>query len=253
MKIIVTIEARMGSNRLPGKVLMETCGKPMLQHMIERLKRARRPHDVVVATTVNPLDDAIEELCRRIGCSYHRGSENDITDRLIRTAERHRADLIVQTTGDCPLHDPDVIDQGIEVYLSSRVDYVSNRLVRSFPTGLDTQVYAPSVLERVAARTTDANDREHGSYYIYTHPHEFTMKNFIAPDYHCPEKRWCLDYPEDYRFFDAVYSRLYPAQPAFGTRDVLALLEREPALEEINRMHPVDLTVYEYYETLPRS
>jgi spore coat polysaccharide biosynthesis protein SpsF len=250
MKTIVTIEARMGSSRLPGKVLMEVCGKPMLQHMIERVKRAVLPDDVVVASTINPKDDPIEVLCRRIGCSYYRGSEEDITDRLIQTARHHHAHVIVQTTGDCPLHDPDVIDEGIRVYRASSVQYVSNRLNRSWPVGLDTQVYHRGVLEEVARRTMDPEDREHGSYYIYTHPREFTMKNYAAADINCPAKRWCLDYLEDFEFFKAVYERLYPRKPDFTTKDVLALLEAHPEIETINAMHPVDITVYPHSETV---
>ncbi len=246
MKTIVTIEARMGSTRLPGKILMEVAGKPLLQHQIERLKRAALPDDVVVATTINPLDDAVEEFCRRIGCSYSRGSEENITDRLIQTARRHGADVIVQTTGDCPLHEGAVVDQGLEVYRGAGVEYVSNRMDRTWPTGLDTQVFAVEVLEKVAARTEDPEDLEHGSYYIYTHPDEFTLLNYKSGDIDCPEKRWCLDYPEDYQFFKAIYERLYPANPKFTTYDVLELLKNEPDLEKINSMHPCDVTYYEW-------
>ncbi len=250
MKIIVTIEARMGSTRLPGKVLKEVCGKPLLQHMIERLRRSEKVDDVVVATTVNPKDNAIEALCHKIACSYYRGSENDITQRLIDTAKHFEADLIVQTTGDCPLHDPFVIDEAVTAYLGSKVEYVSNRLVRTYPTGLDTQVYSPKVLQKVTERTQDATDREHGSYYIYTHPKEFTMKNFSSSQLKCPEKRWCLDYPEDFTLIQKVYEALYPTNPTFDTFDILRFLEKNPELEKINQMHPVDIRPYEYFEIL---
>jgi len=252
MRTIVTIEARMGSSRLPGKVLEDILGKPVLEHLIDRLRRARLPDAIVVATTVNPLDDAIEALCRRIGCDYHRGSEPDITSRLIATAKASGADLIAQTTGDCPLLDPEVVDEGIRLFRDSAVDYVSNRLERSYPCGQDVQVFPLSVLERVAASTSDPNDREHGSYYIYTHPREFAMRNFLAPDgIRCPEKRWVLDYPEDLEFMRRVYGALYPANPAFTTREVLAWLRAHPEAEAINAMHPIDTTPYPHWERLP--
>lgn len=254
MKTIVTIEARMGSSRLPGKVLKEVCGKPILQHLIERIKRARLPDEVVVATTVNPLDDAIEALCKRIGCAFFRGSEPDITDRLIQTARAFKADLIAQTTGDCPLLDPALVDKAIALFRASKVDYVSNRLTRSYPCGQDVQVFPLAVMERVAARTSDPADREHGSYYIYTHPKEFTMKNFLAENgVRCPEKRWVLDYPEDLAFMRAVYESLYRSNPFFDTLDVLELLRRHPEIEGLNNMYPIDTTPYPHSEVLPHE
>lgn len=246
MKIIVTIEARMGSTRLPGKVLMQVCNKPLLQHMIERLKRAILPDDIVVATTVNPKDDQIIKLCKKIKCSYYRGSEEDITDRLIKTAHYFNANIIVQTTGDCPLHEATVIDKAIKFYLKSNKDYISNRLDRTYPAGLDTQVYNVNILERVAKKTNDPNDLEHGSLYIYTHPKEFTIDNFKSEDINCPEKRWCLDYQEDYDFFKVIYEKLYPKNPQFNIYDVLELLKKEPELENINKMYPCDIKKYEY-------
>lgn len=251
MKTIVTIEARMGSSRLPGKVLKEVCGKPVLQHLVERLRRCRLPDEIVVASTVNPLDDAIEALCGRIGVACFRGSEADILDRLIQAARSRGAELIAQTTGDCPLLDPEIVDRGIGLFRASEVDYVSNRLERTWPCGQDVQVFPLAVLERVAARTQDPVDREHGSYYIYTHPREFTMKNFQAPDLRCPAKRWVLDYPEDLEFMREIYGRLYPQKPDFDTYDVLALLEKHPDIEALNAKYPIDTTPYPHWETLP--
>lgn len=248
MRVVLTIEARMGSSRLPGKVLMEACGRSFLELMIERVRRAQRVHEVVVATTVNPKDDAIEALCKKINCPYFRGSEDDVLSRLAGAAKAFRADLLVQTTGDCPLHDARVIDEGVRVYLGSKVDYVSNRLKRSWPTGLDTQVYRPEVLGKVLASNPSAEDREHGSYYIYTHPGEFRLKNYESSKIRCPEKRWCLDYPEDEIFFRRVFEALDPQNPAFNTDDVLSYLKAHPDVERINAMHPVNIAPYECHE-----
>ncbi|MEZ4752926.1 MAG: glycosyltransferase family protein [Bdellovibrionota bacterium] len=251
MKTIITIEARMGSSRLPGKMLLPICEKPILQLVIERLKRVKLANEVVVATTVNLLDDEIEALCKSIDCAYFRGSEPDVLDRLIQTAKAFDAEVIAQTTGDCPLIDPAVVDEAIKIFRESNVDYVSNRLDRTYPTGVDPQVFYTSALERVAEKTNDPDDREHGSYYIYTHPHEFTMKNFKAEDVNLPHYRWLLDYPEDFEFTKAIYERLYPSNPDFTMYDVLKLLEDEPELIKINSMYPVDLTVYKHFEVLP--
>jgi spore coat polysaccharide biosynthesis protein SpsF len=240
----------MGSSRLPGKVLLESCGKPLLQHMIERLKRCSRADDVVVATTIEKQDDQIIELCEKLSCSFHRGSEEDVLDRLIETGRAHHAEIMVQTTGDCPLIDPQIVDEVINLFINSTVDYVSNRLIPSFPMGLDVQVYKHSILERVAELTQDPNDREHGSYYIYTHPELFTMKNYSSDRWNCPEKRWALDYPEDYQFINSIYNRLYPKTPDFDTSDILSLLEQEPELENLNSCHEVHVVNYPFRETL---
>lgn len=240
----------MNSTRLPQKMLKQICGKPVLFHVIERLRQVQGAHEVVVATTTNIQDDKIVELCKEMRCSFYRGSEPDVTDRLIGAARLFEADLMVQCWGDCPLVDPAIIDRAITLYQQSKVDFVSNRLEKSFPAGLETNVFARSVLERVAHLTQDPTDREHGTYYIYTHPKQFTMKNFKAIGYHAPEKRWLLDYPEDLSFHQAVYDRLYHTSPDFRTGDVLNLLIKEPELEKLNNMYPVDLKSYEYYETL---
>lgn len=250
-RTVVTIEARMGSSRLPGKMLLPVCGKPVLQHVIERLQRVLLADELVVATTSQPGDDLIEGLCNDLGVTVYRGSENDVLSRLIEAVEYVGGDVIVQNTGDCPFIDPTVVDRAIEVFHSSDVDYVSNRLRRTYPAGQDPQVFRLDTLKRVAELTEDPEDREHGSYYIYTHPELFTMKNFEAEDIYCPEKRWLLDYPEDFDFMKAVYSRLYLTNPEFNLYDILSLLEEQPEIEGLNSMHPVSLDQYPHKEILP--
>ncbi|HLJ93365.1 MAG TPA: glycosyltransferase family protein [Gemmataceae bacterium] len=235
MKVVSTIEARMRSSRLPGKVLRPAVGKPMLELLIERLRRARRIDQIVVATTGHPSDDAIDELARRLGVGCFRGSEEDVLDRVLRAAQSVGADLIVEITGDCPLADPEIIDDLVDVYRANSYDYVANVLKRTYPAGLDIQVFATAVLAEVARLTQDPADREHVSLYIYEHPERYRLHN-VESD--LPENYWdlrlTLDTPEDYELLAAVYEELYPRNPAFRLDDVLRLLDRRPDLRALN-------------------
>jgi len=236
MKIIATIEARMSSSRLPGKVLKPILGRPNLELLIERLRLARGLNDVVVATTTNPADDAIEALARTLGVRCYRGSEDDVLDRVLQAAKSVNADVIVEITGDCPLIDPGVVDQLVDRYLSNKFDYVANTLHRTFPRGLDTQVFATRTLEEVWSLTQDPADREHVSLYIYEHPERFSLHNVESV---LPEKHWqhrlTVDTPEDFALIETIFERLYPQNPAFTLHDVIDILEKEPELTEINQ------------------
>lgn len=233
--IVATIEARMTSTRLPGKVLKPACGKPMLELMVERLRRVPSLDGVVIATTVNATDDPIVALAQRLGVEVWRGSEDDVLQRVLDAATAHKVDVIVETTGDCPLIDPDVVEECIRVYRDSGVHYVSNVLERTYPIGMDTQVFATAVLADVARRTDDPADHEHVSLYIYRHPEIYSLKNVPAPSaLWRPDLALTLDTPEDYALIARIFEALYPANPAFGLRDVLAFLEREPAVARLN-------------------
>lgn len=234
-RTVATIEARMTSTRLPGKVLMEAAGKPMLELMVERLRRVPSLDGIVIATTANAADDPIEALARRLGVGIWRGSEDDVLRRVLDAALHHKVDVIVETTGDCPLIDPAAVEECIQVYRRAKVDYVSNTLTRMYPIGMDTQVFATAVLADVARRTNDATDHEHVSLYIYRHPELYTLKNVPAPaPLARPELALTLDTPEDYRLIGAIFADLYPVNPAFSLADVLALLERRPDIAEMN-------------------
>ena len=235
MKVAALIEARMRSSRLPGKVLRPAAGKPMLELLIERLRRARWINEIVVATTDNPGDDAIEQLARRVGAGCFRGSEEDVLDRVLKAAQAAAADVIVEVTGDCPLADPEVVDRLIGVYLANQYDYVANVLKRTYPDGFEVQVFATALLAEVASLTQDPADREHVSLYIYEHPERYKLHN-VESD--LPDKYWklrlTLDTPEDYELIAAIYGELYPNNPAFSMKDVLRLLDRRPELLALN-------------------
>lgn len=234
-RIVATIEARMTSTRLPGKVLKPACGKPMLELMVERLRRVPSLDGIVIATTVNATDDPVEALARRLGVGVHRGSEEDVLRRVLDAALTHKIDVIVETTGDCPLIDPDAVEACIAEYKCAGVDYVANVLERTYPVGMDTQVFATDILVDVARRTDDIADHEHVSLYIYRHPEIYSLKNLEAPAALArPDLALTLDTPEDYALITAVFEALYPADPSFTLADILALLDARPDLARIN-------------------
>lgn len=233
-KICATIEARMTSTRLPGKVLMDFCGKPNLQHIVERLKRSKYLDEVVVATTVNEEDDKIVELCEKIGCKYYRGSEEDVLLRVLDSAKSVDANYIVEITGDCPVIDWRHTDNLIEMFFSGEYDYVSNTIERSFPRGFDTQVFSVKVLEEVNETTQSPVDHEHVSIYIYTHPEKYKLLNWKADDkMNHPEFEITLDTREDYEFIKNIYEKLYHLNPDFSGEHVVELLLNNPKLTEI--------------------
>ena len=236
MKIFAIIEARMKSTRLPGKNLKPILGKPMLELLIERLKCARSLEGVMVATTDDPSDDAIDALCLRLGIPCFRGSMEDVLDRVLKAARSVAADVIVEITGDCPLNDPEIVDQVVGIYLEGKHDFVSNGLVQTYPLGIAVDVFATDLLDEVASLTLDAADREHVSLYIYEHPEKYALKNVASS---LPEKhrsyRLTVDTPEDFALVSAVFEALYPGNPAFGLSEILHFLDGHPQIAELNR------------------
>ena len=243
MKIVGTIQARMGSSRLPGKTLAPILGRPMLERMIERLRRIPQLDEIVIATTDQPRDAAIAELARwlEVGCS--RGSSDDVLDRVLNAARAHQADVIVEFTGDCPLIDPDISLQVIDHYLEYDFDYVSNTIQRdNYTRGLDTQVFATDVLAQVATLTNDPADHEHVSLYIYEHPERFKLGCYLPPVMQRPDLRLTVDVDEDLELVRGIYERLYPENPNFTFEQVVELIKNEPTLRALNahvRQKPV--------------
>ena len=225
----------MTSSRLPGKVLMQAVGKSMLEHMIERIKQARMLDGIVVATTTNKTDDPIVELADSLGVGYFRGSEADVLERVLGAARAHDIDIIVETTGDCPLIDPSLIDLCVKGYLNASVDYVSNILHRTYPVGMDIQIFATDVLADVANRTNDPNDREHVSLYIYRHPEIYSLKNIPASAaFTRADLGLTLDTQADFELLRIIFEKLYPINPSFGLSEIIALIDSNPNLANIN-------------------
>lgn len=235
-KIIASIEARMTSSRLPGKVLLPILGKPALAIMVERVKKSKYIDSIIIATTINTQDDPIVKLAQEMGVNYYRGSENDVLGRVLEGARSIKADIIVELTGDCPFADPALIDRGIEEFFSREVDYASNTIEPTFPNGFDVQVFPTDILARVDKETNDPIDRVHVSYYIYMHPEKFRVYNWVADENNSgADLRVTLDETADYELIQKIFESLSQINENFSASDVVQFLRKSPDLVEINK------------------
>jgi spore coat polysaccharide biosynthesis protein SpsF len=254
----------MASSRLPDKVLLDIHGRPMLVWVVERVCRANRVDQVVIATTDSAADDPVVDLCERYGYPVYRGSESDVLDRYYQAAGVYGADVVVRITADCPLIDPDLIDDSLEVFTNEGLDFATNRLPppwgRTYPIGLDTEVFSKAALERAWGETDQSYQREHVTPYFYEdvppehlHYDEARRRSYPAADYwfqtaaspqgfnvallhhheDCGHQRWTVDTPQDLELVRQIVSR-HGGRDDFSWLDVLALVRREPALTEIN-------------------
>jgi spore coat polysaccharide biosynthesis protein SpsF len=233
VKVVAIIQARMGSTRLPGKVLKDLCGETVLARVVHRTRRATLLNEVVVATSVQPADDAIVQECGRLSVACFRGDEADVLDRYYRAAEKFSADAIVRITSDCPLIDPEVSDKTIRAFLEQHPDYASNVLERRYPRGLDTEVMTFAALESARRDARDPYQREHVTPFLYQHPERFRLVS-VTGDRDYSHYRWTLDTVEDLEFLRAVYERHAEASDP-SWQDVLRILEGEPDLAMINQ------------------
>ncbi|MCZ6688364.1 MAG: glycosyltransferase family protein [Planctomycetota bacterium] len=234
IEVLAILQARMGSSRLPGKMMRPIVdGKGALELMLGRVRRATTLDRIVVATTDRDGDDILAEVCSRLEIDCFRGSEEDVLDRFYRVAVAYGpTGSIVRLTGDCPLHDPAVIDLAVGAFLEQGVDYLSNTAPPTYPHGLDTEVFTFSALEESQREARLSSEREHVTPYIRSHPERFQQGN-LANDKDLSALRWTLDEPEDLEFIRAVYASL--GDRSFGMAEVLGLLESRPQLSEINR------------------
>jgi spore coat polysaccharide biosynthesis protein SpsF len=236
-RIVASIEARMSSSRLPGKVLMEINGRPAMLRLVDRLRQCRYLDDVIVATTTSESDDVLVAWCEDNRVPCYRGSEEDVLDRVVEAQKFMKSDLVVEITGDSPLTDPEIVDMGIETFLAHDADVVSNcGRTMSWPMGQNVQVFPLRLLEEINRTIGDATVHEHVSLYFYEHPERYRLIELIAPRrWREPGWRMQLDYSEDLKFLNEVYARLEPVHgEGFGLEEVMALLRREPALVAIN-------------------
>ncbi|MGA8761466.1 MAG: glycosyltransferase family protein, partial [Candidatus Sulfotelmatobacter sp.] len=232
LRVVAIIQARMGSTRLPGKVLADIHGQPMLERVIERARAAQGLDEIVVATSIEPADNAIATFCREHQCTCFRGSEMDVLDRYYQAAPEFGADTIVRITSDCPLIDPQIIEKTVRAFLKERPDYASNSLDRTYPRGLDTEVIARPALERAWRAARETYQRVHVTPYIYQNPGEFKILSVTGDTDHSAY-RWTVDTSEDLEFVRAIYSHMDSG--LFSWHDVVTLLERQVELLEINR------------------
>lgn len=235
-RIVASIEARMTSSRLPGKVLLPAIGKvSMLEFMLNRVKQSILIDDIIVATTVNRTDDPIVELCTNLGIKSFRGSEDDVLSRVLNAHKTLNSDIIVELTGDCPLIDPDVIDQIIKEYLNNEFDYVSNSHIRSYPDGFDVQVFSFDVLEEVDRKANEQYDRENVSSYIYRSGNYNLGKIVANKELFWPDLRVTLDDKGDYLLIKKIIEKLYKEKGyLFKAIDVINLIKDNIHLLELN-------------------
>ncbi len=235
MKIVAFIQARMSSSRLPGKVLKDLFGEPMIFRQIDRLKKSKLLTDIVVVTSLDRSDDILVEECMRRGVQIFRGSLDNVLDRFYQAQQLYVSDYCVRITADCPLLDWDVVDLVVARHVENIVDYTSNTLKPTFPDGLDVEVFSPNLIEKIMSEITTDIEKEHVTYYCHTHQDEFTLLNVNNPNGDQSYYRWTVDNFEDYEFVCAVYRGLYEVNPDFNSKDIMDYLGENEEIYIINK------------------
>jgi spore coat polysaccharide biosynthesis protein SpsF len=232
--IIAIVEARMTSSRLPGKHLLLADGKPMLRHLVERLRKVSLINKIVIATTVNPADDALVNFAKEIGVDFYRGSELDVMGRVVKAGEALAADVICEVTGDCPIIDPELVEQLIQTFLINGATYANNGR-HGLPDGMGAQVFYLSALKRSAELTQELLDREHVTLHMRRHPELFPAIYLVAPNsLNWPELGLTLDERDDYELLRRIIEYFGEINPYFGCAQVLQLLRERPEWVRIN-------------------
>ena len=234
MRVVAVVQARMGSTRLPGKVLMDLAGEPMLARVVDRTARAKSLDKAVVATTTEPVDDEIRKLCARRGYPCFSGSSEDVLDRYYRAATAVGAEAVVRITADCPLIDPEIVERVIRKFLNGQpnVDYACNSIPKdTYPRGLDTEVFRFDALERAWREDLNPAWREHVTPYVHENPGLFRLQG-VTSDVDYSDMRWTVDTPEDMAFVRRIYE--YFGHDRFSWREVISVLEEHPEWMEIN-------------------
>jgi spore coat polysaccharide biosynthesis protein SpsF len=238
--IAAILQARMGSTRLPGKVLADIEGHPLVWHIVQRVKASRRVDQVLVATSTHASDAPLKQYLDKQKIPVFLGSEQDVLDRYYQAARSCGASVIARVTCDDPFKDPYVIDQAIDLLLEAgtKTDYAANcsydgSIAPTYPEGLDIEVMTFGCLEKLWQRAKLPSEREHVTPYLFKHPEDFKIRGFSYSK-NLSHLRWTLDYDRDLEFARAIYKRLYARKPLFRMQDILDLLEQEPALKAIN-------------------
>ena len=240
MRTVAIIQARMGSTRLPGKVLEDIAGRPMLDHVIRRACAVARVDAVCVATTTLAHDEPLVAVAEDAGAATFRGSEQDVLARYVGAAEATGAELIVRITSDCPLLDPELVDEMLmrreELSLAAgSVDLYSNAVVRTFPRGLDTEIVPTDVLQQLAGSTDDPRAREHVTWGLYQDADRYRVLHHVeSGGRDRSDHRWTVDTPEDLEFVRRIYGELWEDGAVFGREAVMEALERHPEWKRIN-------------------
>ena len=236
-KVVAIIQTRLTSTRLPKKVLMEIEGKPMILHVLDRLKQVKNLHEIVLAIPDTPTDDPLEEFAKAHNIAYFRGSESNVLERHYLAAKKFDADVIVRMPSDNPCVDPKVMDVVIQKHLDSDADYTSNIITPnfmvelSFPVGIFAEVFNMSTLEKVYQAQTDDYEKEHATPYIYRHPELFKLQSVVAQaPLNRPEIRLTVDTQKDMDLIKEIYKNVYVPGKTFYLEDVIGFLDKHPNL-----------------------
>ncbi|QGH35222.1 NTP transferase domain-containing protein [Gracilibacillus salitolerans] len=234
MKIVAILQARMGSSRLPGKVLRTVLGKPLIKYQIDRIKQSSYLDEIVVATTNKRRDDSIVDFCESERIRYVRGSEEDVLSRYLKAANETQADVIVRLTADCPLIDAQTIDHVIKAFETNKnADYVTNVLERSYPRGYDIEVFGRETLDEINNIANRISDREHVTTYIRDHPEQFHIVNVLHHTNYS-NYRLTVDTLEDFQLIEKIIRSMEPKHRYFTLEDVITLLEQQVDWVKIN-------------------
>ena len=230
------IQARMGSTRLPGKILKKINGVALLGYQVERVRKSSLLDKVVVATSILDKDDIVEKFCKKNNIECFRGSENDVLSRYYECAQRYNADIIVRLTADCPLSDPKIIDDTIKFYTNTKVDYVANTVPQEtskYPDGFDVEVFSMKALKKAYEKVNDSNDREHVTFYFWKYNNGFKTAQ-LGNSKNYSKYRLTVDYPEDFEIVEFVIKEL-KKRNIFGHMDeIVEILDLNPAIREKN-------------------
>jgi len=232
-KVLAIIQARMGSTRLPGKVLLPLAGKSVLEHVIMRVQKAEKVSRIIVATSISKDNERIVDACKRLSVGIFRGSEEDVLDRFYRASLTIRPDHVIRITADCPMIDPEVIDNVISRHLKDKADYTSNTIEFTYPDGEDVEIFKMIALKEAWKNAKLSSQREHVTPYIKANPQIFKILN-VAYRINLSKKRWTLDQEKDYRFLIKIFDNLYPSNHFFGMDEILKFLEKNPRIKKIN-------------------
>jgi len=237
-KVGVIIQARMGSTRLPGKVMLPLMGESVLYRVVERILDCKYCDEIVIATTKKRQDDSIVQLAQRLKVGIYRGSEENVLSRYYEAAKKFNFDIVIRITADCPLIDPQIIDEMIQKFNDfncngRKCDYLSSGLARTFPLGIGAEIFWYDTLCVVFKEANKDYQREHVTPFIRENPHRFQLKSYTNPE-NQSQHRWTLDEKDDYNFIRKVYEHLYPSNPKFRFKDILNLLKMKPELISIN-------------------
>ena len=244
MKIVAIVQARMGSTRLPGKIMRTVLDKPIILWDIDRISSSMLIDEIVIAIPYGKENDIIENTIKQYNekVGIVRGSENDVLDRYYKAAIQTKADIIIRITSDCPLIDSTIIDKVIEEFLNSGCDYCSNTLRLTYPRGMDTEIFTFKVLERTWNEAKEDYEREHVTPYIREHPYIFKQHN-VSNEEDLSHLRLTLDTEEDLELITRIYQQLYPTKKMFSLKDIQELFDKQPDLIKINE-HVKQKTVH---------